>query len=170
MRPLLLALTTSLALSACSDASDRVAPPPEAAETLETPTAADTPDARALPDTLSETERARLQSLDTALDSLEALVITLEYIEGPIAAWNRAGEAARLLRYLEQNRSAFALDMPEEEAARRYPARISRLNDLEARRSTEMERIGEDRVAMQVLLEEMAKADAETGDTSGTAP
>jgi hypothetical protein len=122
-------------------------------------------------DTLEEAgpERARAEALNVALDSLEALVITLERIEGPIAAWNHAGEAARLLRYLEQNRADFALDMSEEEAVRRYPVQISRLNALEARRAAELERIGEDRTAMQVLLEEMAKANAAAGvDT--TAP
>lgn len=169
MRFPLLALSVLLVLAACRDTPDRATPVPEAAESLESPGPVEAPAADVLPDTLSDAERVRLQALDTALDSLEALVITLEAIEGPIAAWNRAEEAARLLRYLEQNRRAFALDMPEEEAARRYPSRISRLNALEARRAAEMERIGETRVAMQVLLEEMAKADAEAADTL-TAP
>jgi hypothetical protein len=168
MRFPLLALSVLLVLAACHDTPDRATPPPETAEPLEAPGTAEAPAADVLPDTLSEAERTRLQALDTALDSLEALVITLEHVEGPIAAWNRADEAARLLRYLEQNRSAFALDLPEEEAARRYPSRISRLNALEARRSSEMQRIGEDRVAMQVLLEEIAKADAE--DSTASAP
>lgn len=104
----------------------------------------------------------RLRAFDTALDSLEALVRTLERIEGPIAAWNRADAAARLLRYLEANRDAFALDMTEAEAARRYPGRIGRLNALEARRTAELERINEDPATMQVLLEEMGKTAADT--------
>ena len=102
----------------------------------------------------------RAQALDTALDSLAAFVGVLEQIDGPIAAWNRAAEAARLLRYLEQNRAAFALDMSKEEAMERYPEQIRRLNALEARRSTELVRIDEDPVAGRVLVEEMAKADA----------
>lgn len=118
-----------------------------------------------VPDSLAGAgpDAGRVQALNAALDSLEALVITLERIEGPIAAWNHAGEAARLLRYLEQNRSAFAFDLPEEEAAQRYPVQVSRLNALEARRTAELERIEKEPMAMRVLLEEMAKADAEAG-------
>ncbi len=114
------------------------------------------------PETEGETEAdpTRVQALDTALDSLAAFVGVLEQIDGPIAAWNRAAEAARLLRYLEQNRAAFALDMSKEEAMQRYPEQIRRLNALEARRSTELVRIDEDPVAGRVLVEEMAKADA----------
>lgn len=115
-----------------------------------------------VPDTTAalDTVPARVQALNVALDSLEAFVVVLEQIEGPIAAWNRAAEAARLLRYLEQNRAAFALNMPEEEARRRYPDQIRRLNDLEARRTAELERLDKDGVAGRVLVQEMAKADA----------
>ena len=153
-------LVLAAALAGCGAEPDRAeAPPP-------TGTEAPVPPGAAPADTLGEADPARLRALNTALDSLETLVITLERIEGPIAAWNRASEAARLLRYLERNRSAFALDMSEEEAARRYPTQISRLNALEARRAAELERIGEDPVAMQVLLEEIAKADAEADTTA----
>ena len=106
-------------------------------------------------------DSGRAQALGVALDSLEAFVVVLEQIEGPIAAWNRAEDAARLLRYLEQNSGAFALDMSQEEATQRYPEQVQRLNELEARRTAELERINQDGVSGRVLAEEMAKADAE---------
>lgn len=145
-----------LALMACSDAPEHTASPSPVDGPADPETSAEV-----AADTLGEADPARLRALNTALDSLETLVITLERIEGPIAAWNHAGEAARLLRYLERNRASFAFDVSEEEATRRYPTQVSRLNALEARRTAELERIGEDPVAMQVLLEEIAKADAE---------
>lgn len=144
--------------TACADAPDPAAEVPSPAA----------PDAAL--DTLAsgpEVEPERLRAFETALDSLDALVRTLERIEGPIAAWNRAGEAARLLQYLEQNRNAFALDMSEAEAARRYPQQIGRLNALEARRTAELQRINKDPATAQVLLEEMAKESAEV-DTAGS--
>ena len=133
----------------------------------EAPTASDV-----LTDTLAldprpnvDPETARVQALETALDSLEALVGVLERVEGPVAAWNRAAEAARLLRYLEQHRAAFALDVSKEEAMARYPEQIRRLDTLEARRTAELERINEDPIAARVLVEEMAKADAAADTT-----
>ncbi|MEP0547818.1 MAG: hypothetical protein ABJF88_12865 [Rhodothermales bacterium] len=144
-------------LVACNAEPDRAEP---------TVTEATVPDVRA--DTLiadprpnTETDAdPKAQALNVALDSLEAFVSVLARVEGPIAAWNQAEDAARLLRYLEQNRAAFALDMSEEEAMERYPAQIRRLNELEARRSAELRRIDRDGVAGRVLVEEMAKADA----------
>jgi hypothetical protein len=145
-----LSLVAGLLLAACAEAPDSAEPVVEPAP----PAAVDTADA------VPEVDPERLRAFDTALDTLAALVGTLERIEGPIAAWNRAGEAARLLRFLEENRAAFALDLSEAEAARRYPERIGRLNALEARRLAELERIEEDPVVARVLLEEMAKAAA----------
>lgn len=139
-----------LLLAACADETPAPAEPPA-------PVVADT-----MADVVPAIDIERLRAFDTALDSLDALVRTLERIEGPVAAWNRAGEAARLLRYLGENREAFALDMTEAEAARHYPERIGRLNALEARRIAELERINEDPIAARVLLEEMAKTAADT--------
>ena len=134
--------------------SDVAAPPPSPA------TAADP---------IGDAERRR--ALETALDTLEALVETLERIEDPIGAWNRAAEVARLLNELERTRSDYALGGDENEAAQRFPAEIDRLKRLETRRDIEMNRIMQDRVISQVLAEEMVKAEqAAAGvDTAGAA-
>jgi len=147
-------LLIAVSLAACADdpapaESSAEAPPPAVVDTVAA-------------DSLSEVEPERLRAFEMALDSLDALVRTLERIEGPVAAWNQAGEAARLLTYLEANRGAFALNMTEAEAAQRYPAQVGRLNALEARRAAELRRINEDPVAARVLMEEMAKAAADT--------
>jgi hypothetical protein len=149
-------LLVAVSLAACTDDSAPAessapagAPPPAVVDTVTV-------------NPLPEVEPERLRAFEMALDSLDALVRTLERIEGPVAAWNQAGEAARLLTYLEKNRNAFALDMTKAEAAQRYPAQIGRLNALEARRAAELQRINEDPVATRVLMEEMAKAAADT--------
>ncbi len=161
------ALVLSVALAACGaepEPADRPAPT-DANVAVSTDSVALGPvtsdSVGAGPVLETQVDPIRLRALGAALDTLEALVITLEQVKGPIAAWNQASEAARLLRYLEQNRAAFALDMPKEEAARRYPKQIARLNALEARRTAALERINSDLVTGQVLAEEMAKADAE---------
>lgn len=166
---LLSLLLVAVSLAACAedpapaDAPTEASPPAEAPSPAEVPAPTEALPPAAMDTTMAdsepEVEPERLRAFETALDSLDALVRTLERIEGPVAAWNRAEEAARLLRYLEENRAAFALDMTEAEAAERYPAQIGRLNALEARRAAELERIGEDPTSMQVLLEEMAAAD-----------
>ena len=151
---LVLAITTLVACSAEPDRTDSAV------------TEATAPDVRT--DTLvvdprpnTETDAdPKARALNVALDSLEAFVNVLARVEGPIAAWNQAEDAARLLRYLEQNRTAFALDMSEAAAMERYPEQVRRLRALEARRSAELERINRDGVAGRVLVEEMAKADA----------
>jgi hypothetical protein len=149
-------LLVAVSLAACVDdpapadtPTPAAAPPPAAVDTVTA-------------DPVPEVEPERLRAFEMALDSLDALVRTLERIEGPIAAWNQAGEATRLLRYLEANRDAFALNMTEAEAARRYPAQVGRLNALEARRAAELQRINEDPVVARVLMQEMAKAAADT--------
>lgn len=149
-------LLAAVSLAACADNS-APAEPPAPAE-APPPAAVDTVAADPMPEVAPE----RLRAFEMALDSLDALVRTLERIEGPVAAWNQADEAARLLTYLEENRNAFALNMTEAEAARRYPAQVGRLNALEARRTAELQRINEDPVAARVLMEEMAKAAADT--------
>ncbi len=161
-RRLLPVLLFALLFAACQREADRVRPdePAPAADTL----AADSSQAVAIDTTEVaplEQDPAKLAALNTALDTLEAFIVVLERVEGPINAWNQAAEAARLLRYLERNQAAFMMEEPEAEAARRYPEQVARLNRLEARRETELKRIGEDRIAAQVLVEEMAKADAE---------
>lgn len=155
-------LLLAFALAACTREADRARPEPPAptADTLaaDTSASADVDTVEAVP---LDQDPAKLAALNTALDTLEAFVEVLERVEGPINAWNQAADAARLLRYLEQNQAAFVLNEPEDVAARRYPAQVARLNELEARREAELKRIGEDRVAARVLVEEMAKADAE---------
>jgi hypothetical protein len=155
-RLLCLSLATVVLLAACGEP-----PPAETAASNATVSGvqADTlildPAPNAEPDA-----DPKARALNVALDSLEAFVGVLARVEGPIAAWNQAEDAARLLRYLEQNRAAFALDMSQEEAMERYPEQVRRLNRLEARRSDELKRIDRDGVAGRVLVEEMAKADA----------
>jgi hypothetical protein len=151
-------LLAAVSLAACADES-APAEPPAPAE-APSPAAVEAP-APAVPDSVPQLDSERLRAFEVALDSLDALVRTLERIEGPVAAWNQADEAARLLTYLEANRDAFALNMTEAEAARRYPAQVGRLNALEARRTAELQRINKDPVAARVLLEEMAKANEE---------
>ncbi len=162
-RSLITVVLFAVALAACGREADRARPEP-AASAVDAPLAdtsalaeTDTAEAR-LP--ALEADPAKARALDVALDTLEAFVQVLERVKGPINAWNQAAEAARLLRYLEQNQAAFALDEPEEDAARRYPRQIARLRRLEERREAELKRIGEDPVATQVLVEEMAKAEA----------
>lgn len=154
MYPLVLAVVL---LAACGAEPDRTAP--AVAEATVPDALTDTVIADPLPNAEADAD-PKARALDVALDSLEAFVGVLARVEGPVAAWNRAEDAARLLRYLEQNRAAFALDMSEEEAMERYPEQIRRLRELEARRSAELERINQDAVAGRVLVEEMAKADA----------
>ncbi|MEM1043827.1 MAG: hypothetical protein AAGI91_14515 [Bacteroidota bacterium] len=171
MRRLLPFVLIVLCLAACTREADRARPSAEPAGTVATAdsstlVAADTAaQSLAARDTTEaeplEQDPAKLAALNMALDTLEAFVGVLERIEGPINAWNQAAEAARLLRYLEQNQPAFAMEEPENAAAQRYPEQVARLNRLEARREAELRRIGEDRVAAQVLVEEMAKANAE---------
>ena len=165
-RLLLAALLLTASLAACAREADRSQP---ALSTLTVdPLAPDTADV-ATADTVAndttvyplspEADPAKARALDTALDTLDAFVQVLERVAGPINAWNQAAEAARLLRYLERNQAAFALD--ETDAARRYPQQVARLQRLEARRAAELERIGEDPVALRMLVQEMAAADAE---------
>ena len=135
-------LLTVFLLAGCGEPDDRIVPP--------TPGVAQ----EAVPD--------QRRALNTALDTLAALVATLERVGSPIDAWNRAPEVARLLAELERTRGDYALDMDESEAARRYPAEIDRLKRLEAQRDIEMDRIMENRAIGQVLLEEISKAEAAT--------
>ncbi len=163
LRAPILVLLLAVALAACSREADRVPPPDPmpadsasvAVDTLaaEPPVGTDT--VASLP-----ADPAKAQALDAALDTLDAFVQVLETIEGPIAAWNGAAEAARLLRYLEANQEAFVLDESPEDAARRYPQQVARLQRLEARRAAELERIGEDPAALRMLVQEMAEANA----------
>lgn len=108
-----------------------------------------------------ERSAERQRALRTALDTLEALVVTLEHVKDPISAWNRAAAVSRLLNELERTAPDFAAGADEDEAARRYPAEIDRLKRLEARRDLEMNRILEDPVTARVLLDEMNKAEQE---------
>ncbi len=101
------------------------------------------------------------RALRTALDTLEALVVTLEQIKDPISAWNRAAAVSRLLNELERTAPDYVAGADENEAARRYPAEIDRLKRLEARRDLEMNRILEDPVTARVLLDEMNAAEQE---------
>ena len=158
----LVALTVSLLvvcnLAACGDPAERSSSAAPNADTSAGDGVSIDAPAPPLPDTLSAAERERLVALDAAIDSLDLFVQTLERIEGPIAAWNHADEAARLLRYLEVNRAAFAFEGSETEAEARYPSRVSRIRSLERRREAELERIGEDQRTLQILFEEMEKA------------
>lgn len=128
-------------LAACASDADRVVPPGRTSTEALT----------------MEEERER--AFVAALDTLEALVVTLEAIQDPMSAWNRAEEASRLLNALERDRANYALSS-EEEAARLYPDHVDRLKRLEARRDAELNRIMQDPVSAQVLIEEMNKAEA----------
>ena len=140
MRPYSLFALLLLLLISCTDRdAERVVPP-----SLEEPPA------------VADEERRR--ALNTALDTLEALVVTLESIRDPISAWNNAADAARLLTELERTQPDYALGTDEHEAARLYPAEIDRLKHLEARQEVEMNRIMGDREVAQVLLDEMVEA------------
>ena len=139
-----LLLAWTLAILAGCTRDDRVVPPTPAHE-------------------VSPLERSAEQqrALRTALDTLEALVVTLEHVQDPISAWNRAAAVSRLLNELERTRPDFVAGADEHEAARRYPAEIDRLKRLEVRRDLEMNRILEDPVTARVLLDEMNKAEQE---------
>lgn len=134
------------AMGGCATDDDRVVPPGDSGEEL-------------AGGELGGPQTQR-QTLAAALDTLEALVTTLEEIQDPITAWNHAESVHRLLSALERDRGAYALDMSEDEAAREYPLEIDRLKRLEARRDIELTRIMDDRVIAQVLIEEMNKAEA----------
>lgn len=153
MRFLTLLLLLAFLLVGCvKDEPERVVPPRPAGEVAS-----------------MEEEADRQRALNTALDTLEALVVTLEHIQDPISAWNRAADAARLLAELERTRPAYAFDGNEHEAARRYPGAVDRLKRLEARRDVEMNRIMEDRVIAQVLAEEMVEAERAAARADTTA-
>lgn len=157
---LLLALALLIGCETGVEHGGAPVPPPDSAVPVPAPTTGADPREQA------EQRRA----LGMALDTLEALVVTLERIEDPIGAWNRAAEVARLLNELERTRSDYALGVDEHEAAQRFPAEVDRLKRLETRRDIEMNRIMQDRVIAQVLAEEIAKAEraAAGGDTTGT--
>ncbi len=106
-------------------------------------------------------EGDRHAALVAALDTLEALVVTLERVQDPISAWNHAADVSRLLNALERDRASYALNMDEDDAAKRYPREIDRLKNLETRRDIELNRIMSERVIARVLVDEMNKAEAE---------
>lgn len=152
------ALLLVLALAACgpdvpaTGADAPASPPSDSPQTPETPV----PPSSEGP---ASADRAQAAALDAALDTLETLVAVLEEIQSPINAWNRAPEVARLMRSLEAAEPALTLDMPEEEARRRFGPQIARFEALQDRRLAELERIEADPVAAQVLYEEIVKAD-----------
>ena len=136
-------------LVACETGEDRVVPP------------------GATPSETVTTQDQKRRALNAALDTLQALVTTLERVQDPIAAWNEAAEVNRLLKALERDQASYVLEMSEEEAMSRYPKEIDRLKSLEAQRNLEMNRIMEDGVTAQALFEEMSKAEKSTrADTS----
>ena len=149
-------LIVLLAVAACSSDEDRVVPPstPSAPSAPAPSSAAPT---APLPD--GGPGDARHVALAAALDTLQALVVTLEQVRDPVTAWNQAAEASRLLNALERDRAQYALNMTPEEARRRYPHEIARLEELEAQRDQELDRIMANPVLSHILIDEMNKAE-----------